>query len=178
MHWIASLSASLLSVTHIWLDYIMDLRQEIKQKSLFDSGAVALVNPVNCEGVMGAGLALEFKTRFPSAFVDYHLRCRNKGLVPGELHTYKMLDGRWIINFPTKTLWKQKSKIEYVQAGLPALIDFIKMNAISSIAVPALGCGLGGLSWPHVKREIEAAFNTLPSGTVDLMLFEPQTKFA
>jgi O-acetyl-ADP-ribose deacetylase (regulator of RNase III) len=139
---------------------------------LLASTAHALVNPVNCEGVMGKGLALEFKTRYPEAFEDYRKMCQRKELTPGKLHTYQLPDGRWIINFPTKTYWRQPSKMDYIDAGLPVLAEFIQWNAIPSIAIPALGCGLGGLSWHLVRQRIENSLANLAG--VDVWLFPPK----
>ena len=142
--------------------------------SLFEAPVACIVNPVNCQGVMGKGLALEFKQRFPDVFRDYERMCQRNELKPGVLHTYQLSDGKWVVNFPTKTFWRQPSKLQYVQAGLPALVEFVMMNAVGSIAIPALGCGLGGLSWPSVKREIEVAFDVIPSGNVNVWLFPPK----
>lgn len=126
---------------------------------------------------MGAGLALEFKQRFPEAFEDYRQACRRGELKPGTLHTFMLDDGRWIVNFPTKTRWKSPSKLEYIAAGLPALVDFVRLNAIESIAIPALGCGLGKLSWnTAVKPRIERAFEEIPGGMVDVWLFGPERR--
>lgn len=144
--------------------------------SLFDCSARALVNPVNCEGVMGKGLALDFKHRFPAVFDDYRLACRRKILAPGQLHTFQLEDGRWIINFPTKDAWRQPSRLAYITAGLPVLVDFVRLNAIESIAIPALGCGLGGLSWSVVRAKIVEAFSEIPTGYVDVKLFPPRDK--
>jgi len=145
--------------------------------SLFDAPVRALVNPVNCDGVMGAGLALEFKQRFPEAFEDYRRACQRGELKPGAIHTYQLSDGRWIVNFPTKTRWKTKSKMEYIEAGLPVLVDWIRMNAVASIGIPALGCGLGKLSWnTGVKPRIERAFDEITGGMVDVWLFGPEKK--
>jgi O-acetyl-ADP-ribose deacetylase (regulator of RNase III) len=141
-----------------------------KTGNLFDAPVRALVNPVNCVGIMGKGLALTFKTQFPEMFADYETACRNGKLKPGLLHTWQLSDGRWIVNFPTKSHWKGPSKLEYIDAGLPVLADFIQMNAIESIAIPALGCGLGGLDWRIVKPRIERALSEVAQGT-DVWLF-------
>lgn len=141
--------------------------------SIFDAPVRALVNPVNTEGVMGKGLALEFKQRFPEAYESYRLACMRKELTPGMIHDYWMPDGRRIVHFPTKTLWRSPSKMQYIDAGLPALVEWVRLNAIDSIAIPALGCGLGGLSWRSVKQKIERAFEEIPYGAVDVWLFGP-----
>lgn len=140
--------------------------------SIFDARVEALVNPVNTEGVMGKGLALEFKKRFPDAYESYNLACRRGDLVPGRLHNYRLPDGRHIIHFPTKTDWRSPSRIEYIKAGLPALVDLVRKSAIKSIAIPALGCGLGGLAWDVVKPMIEEAFVGLAH--VEVQLFGPR----
>jgi len=142
--------------------------------SLFEAPVACIVNPVNCVGVMGKGLALEFKQKYPKVFSDYEHMCRRGDLKPGVLHTYQLEDGKWVVNFPTKTAWRQPSKIEYIRSGLPVLSEFVLLNAIASIAIPALGCGLGGLSWSSVKREIETVFDAIPSGTVDVWVYPPK----
>lgn len=147
---------------------------EERQGSIFDAPVRALVNPVNTEGIMGKGLALEFRTRFPEAYASYRQACQRGELSTGRLHDYWAPDGRRIIHFTTKTAWRSPSRIEYIDAGLPALVDFVRMNAIESIAIPALGCGLGGLSWHVVKPKIEKAFGDLANGYVEVWLFGPQ----
>jgi O-acetyl-ADP-ribose deacetylase (regulator of RNase III) len=147
---------------------------EERQGSIFDAPVRALVNPVNVQGIMGKGLALEFRQRFPAAYESYRQACARKELKPGLLHDFWLEDGRRIIHFPTKTLWRSPSKMAYIEAGLPALVEWTRMNAIDSIAIPALGCGLGGLSWHIVKQRIEQAFAEIPSGTVDVWLFPPE----
>lgn len=162
--------------------------------SIFDSTSQALVNPVNCEGVSGAGLAKEFRSRYPRANYSYQSACKLGGLKPGRI-TYgierirtpefdKPLDELetnsdpifWqpstrqvhIVYFPTKIKWREPSKIEYIAIGLPALIEFIKLENIQSIAIPALGCGLGGLDWADVRPMIVTAFEKLPEMRVEL----------
>lgn len=148
---------------------------EVKTGSIFDAPVRAMVNPVNCEGVMGKGLALEFKNRFRAEyFQDYRLACARKELVPGTIRPFHFGEGRWVVNFPTKDRWKSPSKMEYIDSGLAALVDWVRMNAIESIAIPALGCGLGKLSWnTGVKPRIERAFADLDS-YVDVWLFAPE----
>lgn len=125
---------------------------------------------------MGKGLALKFKQRFPDAFEDYRQACSRGELKPGVLHTFRLDDGRWIVNFPTKTAWQAQSKLEYIDSGLPVLVDFVRTNGIESIAIPALGCGLGALPWHTVKPRIEKAFRELSCGYVNVWLFAPQGK--
>lgn len=149
---------------------------EIRQGSIFDAPVRALVNPVNCEGVMGKGLALEFKRRFPEAYESYRLACMRHELSPGMIHEYWAKDGKRIVHFPTKALWRSPSRMQYITEGLPALVEWVQLNAIESIAIPALGCGMGGLNWTIVKAAIEEAFSDIPQGGVDVWLFPPVRK--
>lgn len=150
--------------------------------SIFDSGADALVNPVNCQGIDGAGLAKEFRARFPVNSHAYHTAGRSNRIHPGEVFVAKepSKDQPWIFNFPTKIHWKDRSQPRHVWAGLKDLVRKIQtINAssthkIESIAVPALGCGLGGLRWDEVFPLIEKAFEQIPEVTVHL--YGPQPK--
>lgn len=127
---------------------------------IFSSGCQALVNPVNCVGVMGAGLALSFKNRFPYNFTQYKKACASGLITIGSCLTIR--EGEtWIINFPTKTHFKNKSELNYISNGLPSLINELNKHKIISVAIPALGCGLGGLNVKEVKPVIEAAFKNL-----------------
>ncbi|MVA72232.1 Appr-1-p processing protein [Agrobacterium vitis] len=135
---------------------------------LFSQPAEALVNTVNCVGVMGKGVALEFKKRWPDNYKAYKRVCDAQELAPGRMFVFDRgqlfhEDGpRYIINFPTKDHWRAKSKIEYVSDGLDALVDEIKKRNISSIAMPPLGCGNGGLDWKDVRPLIETRLSALP----------------
>jgi O-acetyl-ADP-ribose deacetylase (regulator of RNase III) len=147
---------------------------ELHHGDILAADAEALVNPVNCVGVMGAGLALQFKRAFPQNFAAYETACAAGQLQPGTMlvHATGALSGpRWIVNFPTKRHWREVSRLEDVEAGLLALADEVKRRGIRSIAVPALGCGLGGLKWEDVRPRIEGAFATQPE--VRVLLFEP-----
>lgn len=150
---------------------------EVRTDNLFDARVRALVNPVNCEGVMGKGLALEFKNRFsPEYFKEYERDCKSGRLAVGRITAFHIGDGRYVVNFPTKNRWRSPSRMEYIDAGLRDLVAWVRLNAIESIAIPALGCGLGGLSWnTGVKPRIEAAFAPL-DGQVDVWLFAPERK--
>ena len=117
--------------------------------NLLDTEAQALVNPVNCVGVMGAGLAKQFRLRYPKNFIEYQNYCQNGSLKPGGLFIYKE-DGKVIINFATKNHWKNNSEYEYIENGLLNLAKELKENPIS-VAIPKLGCGLGGLDWQCVQ---------------------------
>ncbi|MCS5694142.1 macro domain-containing protein [Cyanobium sp. FGCU-6] len=141
---------------------------------ILEAPAEALVNTVNCVGVMGRGIALQFKTAFPDNFKQYAKACKRQEVQPGRMFvtTTNLLQGpRFIINFPTKRHWRGKSRIEDIDSGLHDLARVIQELQISSIAIPPLGCGLGGLAWPLVKARILKAFEGL--GHVEVYLFEP-----
>ncbi|MBK8473047.1 MAG: macro domain-containing protein [Sphingobacteriales bacterium] len=127
--------------------------------NLLESEAEALVNTVNTVGVMGKGIALQFKNRFPNNFKQYVDACKNKELNIGQLLITEekslLLGKKIIINFPTKTDWRLPSEYHYIEAGLSALVDFIEEKNIKSIAIPALGAGNGGLSWGKIKYILE-----------------------
>lgn len=131
---------------------------------IFKSKALILVNPVNTRGVSGAGLALEFKKRYPKNYRRYKEACDLGNLKIGKLHSYEE-KGKLIINLPTKDDYKKPSKIEYIRKGLEILAGGLKGSDVS-IAIPKLGCGLGGLKWEDVRAEIEKAFADCPEPTV------------
>lgn len=140
---------------------------------IFKSGADVLVNPVNCDGVMGKGLALKFKTMFPENYRMYRERCLNSELRPGMVYT-TMIGSPAVCNFPTKLHWKNLSKIVYIEYGLKALnkeIVFYKRFGKKSIAIPPLGCGLGGLQWSTVKKLIEEILGDIED--FDILVYEP-----
>jgi O-acetyl-ADP-ribose deacetylase (regulator of RNase III) len=140
--------------------------------NLLAADADALVNTVNAEGVMGKGLALQFKKAFPEAFASYEKACKAGEVAPGRMHVVKRLASpRFIINFPTKNRWRQPSKIEFIRDGLVDLVKQVRALGIESIAIPPLGCGMGGLAWSDVKPLIVRAFDEVP--TVRVVLFEP-----
>jgi O-acetyl-ADP-ribose deacetylase (regulator of RNase III) len=143
---------------------------------LLKSNAEALVNTVNTVGVMGKGIALQFKDAFPHNNKVYVDACKQKELAPGKLLSVwdeNMLYGRkLIINFPTKVHWRQPSRYEYIEKGLEALKQEIVNKDIKSIAIPPLGAGNGGLDWSVVKTMIVEAFNDI---LVDVQIFEPNT---
>ena len=121
------------------------------QGNILESNAYAIVNPVNCEGYMGKGLAYQIKQQYPKTYEDYSIVCKQGGLSIGQIHCFKE-NQKMIINFPTKNKWRAKSNISYIIDALPAVVDFIIDNNIKSIAIPPLGCGLGGLEWEEVKQ--------------------------
>ncbi|HVS15968.1 MAG TPA: macro domain-containing protein, partial [Thermoanaerobaculia bacterium] len=149
---------------------------EYRTGDILGADAEALVNTVNCVGVMGRGIALQFRRRFPGNFEAYAAACKAKHVVPGKMFVYEtdfVTNPRWIINFPTKRHWRGKSRIGDIEAGLAALAEEIRARAIKSVAIPPLGSGLGGLEWMEVKPRIEAALGEL-SG-VQVTVFEPHT---
>lgn len=123
----------------------------------------ALVNPVNCFGAMGSGLALAFKTFSPYNFERYRAACKAKEVKIGQMFVTEIdvAPVRYIVNFPTKFFWKEPSNYYYVAVGLKALHDWILKNKITSIAIPRLGCGLGGLDWAIVKDMVWHALKDL-----------------
>ena len=147
---------------------------ELARGNLLEADAEALVNTVNCIGYMGKGIALQFKQAFPANFDDYQKACKADQVKPGRMfihQTGKMFHPKYIINFPTKRHWRGKSRLEDIRSGLVALVDDVKRLGIRSIAVPPLGCGLGGLDWMTVRRMIEDAFRKVPE--VSVLLYEP-----
>ena len=137
--------------------------------------AEALVNTVNCVGVMGRGIALQFKKAFPENFRVYAAACRRGEVQPGRMFVFEtgaLTNPCYIINFPTKRHWRGNSRIEDIDAGLKDLATVIRQRDIRSIAVPPLGAGLGGLEWSEVRPRIEETlrgFNDL-----DVVVFEPR----
>ncbi|HEY9622528.1 MAG TPA: macro domain-containing protein [Crinalium sp.] len=142
--------------------------------NLLKANAEALVNPVNCVGVMGKGLALQFKQAFPENFEEYQRACQDGEVKPGQMFivpTGYLTHPRYIINFPTKRHWKNLSRIEDIEIGLQALIEAVRWLKIRSIAVPPLGCGNGRLAWSRVAPMIEVAFAQVPD--VWVLIFKP-----
>ncbi|SHM66801.1 O-acetyl-ADP-ribose deacetylase (regulator of RNase III), contains Macro domain [Sphingobium sp. YR657] len=146
--------------------------------NLLEARADALVNTVNTVGVMGKGIALMFKEKFPENSKRYEAACANHELKPGAIFVTEgsdMFGPRWIVNFSTKKHWRHPSKMEWIRSGLMELRDFIRANNIRSIAIPPLGAGNGGLEWTSVRNEIERALGDLPD--VDIIVFEPTSKY-
>jgi O-acetyl-ADP-ribose deacetylase (regulator of RNase III) len=131
----------------------------ITQGNLFESRAQTWVNAVNCAGIMGKGIALEFKNRFPEMFQDYAARCRHGDVRLNRPYLFKSLKHPWILNFPTKTHWRDSSPLDAIAGGLDYLGRNYETWGIKSLVIPALGCGLGGLDWtavgPILKRYLE-----------------------
>jgi len=134
----------------------------------------ALVNTVNCVGVMGRGVALQFRNAFPENFRAYKAACDRGELQPGHMFIVELdqlTRPRWIVNFPTKRHWRGKSRMEDIESGLVALVHEIRARGIRSIALPPLGSGLGGLNWSEVKPRIVDALHGL--NDIEVVLFEP-----
>ncbi len=141
---------------------------------LLQSEADALVNTVNCVGVMGRGIALQFKKQFPDNFKVYKKACDKGEVQPGRMFIVKcheLLGPRYIINFPTKRHWKGKSRVEDIDKGLRSLKEEISQLGIRSIAIPPLGSGLGGLNWQDVRTRIDALLGDIPE--VQIFVYEP-----
>ncbi|HET6536501.1 MAG TPA: macro domain-containing protein [Sphingopyxis sp.] len=142
---------------------------------ILQADAEAVVNTVNCVGVMGRGIALQFKKAFPANFRAYASACEDGEVLPGSMFVYdtgSFANPRYIINFPTKRHWKGKSRIEDIDSGLAALVRELSQRGIKSVAVPPLGAGLGGLDWNEVRPKIVAALENIPE--VDIRIYEPQ----
>jgi len=137
---------------------------------IFESKAQTLVNTVNCVGIMGKGIALEFKTRFPDMYDDYVQRCKDKEVKPGEPYLYKRLTPPWILNFPTKDHWRSVSRLEDIVAGLRYLHAHYRQWGITSLAVPPLGCGQGQLEWRVVGPTL---YRHLKELNISVDLFAP-----
>lgn len=133
----------------------------LRQGDILGSKAQTLVNTVNCVGVMGKGIALEFKRRFPNMFTDYKQRCQRGEVKLGIPYLYKTANERWIINFPTKHHWKNKSELQYIEVGLQYIVSNIFSWGVTSLAIPPLGCGNGGLNWEDVQPLIEKYLSPL-----------------
>lgn len=144
---------------------------------ILKANAEALVNTVNCVGVMGRGIALQFKNMFPDNYKAYAAACKKNIVQPGKMFVFdsgKLTTPRYIINFPTKRHWRGKSRIDDIESGVASLVDEVLKRDIKSIAIPPLGSGLGGLDWNEVKKIIVQGFSHLQS--VDVQIYEPGLK--
>jgi O-acetyl-ADP-ribose deacetylase (regulator of RNase III) len=136
----------------------------------FETPAQTLVNTVNTVGVMGKGIAKQFKEIYPEMFKRYRDFCENEQFEIGQLYLYKT-PHKWILNFPTKTDWRLPSKIEYIEVGLKKLVANIERFGIHSIAFPALGCGNGELQWSQVRPLMEKYLKVL---SIDVFIYPPK----
>ncbi len=145
-----------------------------KTGDILSEDVEAIVNTVNCVGVMGRGIALQFKKAFPGNFRAYEAACKRDEVVPGKMFVFRtgqLTNPKYVINFPTKRHWRGDSRMEDIESGLQDLIIQIQGLGIKSIAIPPLGSGLGGLSWVDVRSRIEEVLR----GNDDLQItvFEP-----
>ncbi|WP_107852915.1 type II toxin-antitoxin system antitoxin DNA ADP-ribosyl glycohydrolase DarG [Oceanimonas marisflavi] len=146
--------------------------------NLLDAEVEALVNTVNTVGVMGKGIALMFKERFPANMAAYARACKAGEVQTGRMfvtETGELIGPRWIVNFPTKQHWRAKSQLQWVIDGLADLRHFIETNQVTSIAIPPLGAGNGGLQWEVVKPHIEQALGALEG--VEIVIYEPSAQY-
>ena len=134
---------------------------QIIRSSILDSDCYGLVNPINCVGVMGAGLAKQFRDKYPEMFKAYSMACGEDKVKVGAVWPWsnyslypKPESIKIIIGFPTKNHWRHPSRIEYIETGLLSLRKYLQRTEMDSVAVPALGCGLGGLDWNVVESKI------------------------
>lgn len=143
----------------------------IENGNIFNSKCDALVNPVNCVGVMGAGLAKAFKKEFPYYYIDYKEKCMVSKVKIGHVDIYYNGNNmpKFLISLPTKLHWKNPSKLEYIEKGIESLKEKLKTLRINSVATPALGCGLGGLEWEDVLPIIKK----LDSPDIKLEIYKP-----
>lgn len=147
---------------------------EFTKGDLLAADVEALVNTVNCVGIMGRGLALQFKEAFPANFKAYEAACRREEVQPGRMFVYEtgaLTNPKFIINFPTKRHWRGKSRMEDINSGLRALAEEVCKRSINSIAIPPLGSGLGGLDWSEVRPRIESALRGFDD--LRVLIFEP-----
>jgi len=148
---------------------------ELTHGDILHADVEAIVNTVNCVGVMGRGIALQFKKAWPENTKAYETACKNQLVQPGHMFIYEtgqLANPRYIINFPTKRHWRGASRMEDIEAGLEALVATIREKNIQSIAIPPLGSGLGGLDWDQVKPKIEKA--VAPLSAVHVLIYEPK----
>lgn len=168
----AGVAAARATLSPAWYASPVHMSIERGHGDLLAADVDALVNTVNTVGVMGKGLALQVRKAFPEVFASYQQACKAGEVVVGRMHIVRRPTApRFIVNFPTKQHWRQPSQLAYVRDGLRDLIHQIRVLQIASIAVPPLGCRLGGLDWAEVKPLIIAAFAEVPD--VRAVVFEP-----
>lgn len=144
--------------------------------NLFEANTQAIVNPVNTVGVMGKGLALQFKERYPENFAYYRTAFEDKTLQTGKMLLFEINENavpRYIINFPTKKHWRGKSKMEYIEEGMIDFVKTIQQHAIQSVAIPPLGAGWGGLPWNETKAFILKHLTVFEGSEINFWIYEP-----
>ena len=175
--------ASIIADGHVWADaecarrshttgrdqaevvLLKNAMLEFTQGDILKADAEALVNTVNCVGVMGRGIALQFKKAFPENFKAYATACKSGDVQLGRVNVFDrgiLARPRYLVNFPTKGHWRENSRLVDIERGLADLVEQVRYRKIQSIAIPPLGCGLGGLDWAPVQDRIESAFAVLP----------------
>ncbi|MEB3218055.1 MAG: macro domain-containing protein [Nostocales cyanobacterium 94392] len=147
------------------------MKIKIIKGNIFTSQCQTLVNTVNCVGVMGAGIALEFRLRYPEMYKRYVELCKRDLMQVGKLWLYKSQD-RWVLNFPTKTHWKYKSKVDYLRLGLQKFVDTYRDKKITSIAFPLLGAQNGGIA-EEVSLEIMKESLYLCDIPIEIYIYDP-----
>lgn len=146
--------------------------------NLLEADVEAVVNTVNTVGIMGKGIALMFKDKFPQNFKEYARACKNGELRVGKVfvtENKELFGPKWIVNFPTKNHWRDRTRLAWIEDGLADLVRVIRENGIRSIAVPPLGCGNGGLDWADVRPLVVSALESV--GDLDAVVFEPSAKY-
>ena len=149
-----------------------------QEGDILKSNAQAIVNPVNCVGVMGKGLALQVKQAHPANYAEYRQACKDGALRPGTILTHRLppqspdAEPRYILNLPTKRHWKDPSQMEDLRSGIAALVRTAAQLNLKSIAVPAIGAGLGGLDWNLVHQELLQQM--LPLDWIEVHIYPPQ----
>ena len=141
--------------------------------NLFDSECQTLVCPVNCKGVMGKGLALAFQRRFPDLLNDYRHACQTGLLTVSQPWLWKPEQGPWVLCLATKDDWRYPSRLDWLDAGLRYTVNHLADNGITSLAVPALGCGEGGLNWRDVAHLLYHYFDPVDT---EVVLYRPTDK--
>lgn len=147
---------------------------ELTRGNLLEADVEAVVNTVNTEGIMGKGIALQVRKAYPENYEAYREACEAGEVRPGSMFVFdrrSLTNPRYIINFPTKRHWRNPSRMADIESGLVALVADVRRLGIRSVAVPPLGCGLGGLPWPQVQRRMREAFEQLPE--VQWLVYEP-----
>lgn len=154
----------------------MSGRLVLKKGDIFNSTAQVLTNTVNTVGVMGAGLAKRFRERFPEMYEDYKERCRQKEVKVGLPYLWKPPngEGKWVLNFPTKKSWRGGSRLEWIEQGLKYLLEHYEEWGIQSLAMPALGCDLGGLDWETQVKPLMIRY--LSQMNIPVEIYEPLPK--